>query len=112
MPFSTNKRNKPFIAVSYTHLYEKDFWQRERYEKTTFALNNFDEEKQKKWLYRKFEDVYKRQDEMDRTIYPDDLKEISPLFNRALTGEDSNTRLNFRQRNVNGEDEWLSLIHI
>lgn len=29
---------------------EKDFWQRERYEKTTFALNNFDEEKQKKWL--------------------------------------------------------------
>ena len=22
--------------------YEKDFWQRERYEKTTFALNNFD----------------------------------------------------------------------
>lgn len=34
---------------------EKDFWQRERYEKTTFALNNFDEEKQKKWLYRKFD---------------------------------------------------------
>ena len=31
-------------------------------------------------------------DEMDRTIHPDDLKEISPLFNRALTGEDSNTR--------------------
>lgn len=31
---------------------EKDFWQRERYEKTTFALNNFDKEKQKKWLYR------------------------------------------------------------
>lgn len=35
--------------------YEKDFWQRERYEKTTFALNNFDEEKRKKWLYRKFD---------------------------------------------------------
>ena len=34
---------------------EKDFWQRDRYEKTTFALNNFDEEKQKKWLYRKFD---------------------------------------------------------
>lgn len=34
---------------------EKDFWQRERYEKTTFALNNFDKEKQKKWLYRKFD---------------------------------------------------------
>ena len=34
------------------------------------------------------------------------MKEISPLFDRALTGEDSNTRLNFRQRNVNGEYEW------
>ena len=45
-------------------------------------------------------------DEMDRTIHPDDLKEIRPLFDRALTGEDSNTRLNFRQRNVNGEYEW------
>ena len=43
---------------------------------------------------------------MDRTIHPDDLKEIRPLFDRALTGEDSNTRLNFRQRNVNGEYEW------
>ena len=45
-------------------------------------------------------------DEMDRTIHPEDLKEIRPLFDRALTGEDSNTRLNFRQRNVNGEYEW------
>ncbi len=33
---------------------EKEYWQRDRYEKTTFALNNFNEEKQQKWLYRKF----------------------------------------------------------
>ena len=45
-------------------------------------------------------------DEMVRTIHPEDLKEISTLFDRALTGEDSDTRLNFRQRNVNGEYEW------
>lgn len=45
-------------------------------------------------------------EEMDRTIHPDDLKEISPLFNKALTGENQNPRLNFRQRNANGEYEW------
>lgn len=45
-------------------------------------------------------------DEMDCTIHPDDLKEIRPLFDRALSGEEKNTRLNFRQRNVNGEYEW------
>ena len=33
---------------------ERDFWQRERYEKMTFAINNFDSVKQQKWLYRKF----------------------------------------------------------
>lgn len=31
-----------------------DYWSRNRYEKTLFALNNFDENKQKKWIYRKF----------------------------------------------------------
>lgn len=30
------------------------FWQRDRYEKTTFGINNFDSVKQQKWLYRKF----------------------------------------------------------
>lgn len=33
---------------------ELDFWQRDRYEKMTFAINNFDSLKQQKWLYRKF----------------------------------------------------------
>lgn len=31
-----------------------DYWSRNRYEKVLFALNNFDETKQKKWIYRKF----------------------------------------------------------
>lgn len=45
-------------------------------------------------------------EEMIRTVHPDDLKEITPQFNKALTGESKITRLNFRQRNVNGEYEW------
>lgn len=43
---------------------------------------------------------------MERTVHPDDLKEVKLLFGRALTGEDTNTRLNFRQRNADGEYEW------
>ncbi len=31
-----------------------DYWSRNRYEKTLFALNNFTEDMQKKWIYRKF----------------------------------------------------------
>lgn len=45
-------------------------------------------------------------EEMDCIIHPDDLKEIRPLFDRALSGEEKNPRLNFRQRNMNGEYEW------
>ena len=45
-------------------------------------------------------------EEMNRTIHPDDLKEIVPQFDKALTGENKNPRLSFRQRNVNGEYEW------
>lgn len=33
---------------------EKEYYQRDRYEKMTFAINNFDSLKQQKWLYRKF----------------------------------------------------------
>lgn len=45
-------------------------------------------------------------EDMERTVHPDDLKEVKLLFGRALTGEDTNTRLNFRQRNADGEYEW------
>ena len=45
-------------------------------------------------------------EEMDRTIHPDDIKEIRVLFDKALSGEEESTRLNFRQRNVKGEYEW------
>lgn len=45
-------------------------------------------------------------EEMDRSIHPDDLQEVSPQFDKALTGENKSPRLNFRQRNANGEYEW------
>lgn len=45
-------------------------------------------------------------EEMERTIHPEDLKEIAPQFNKVLTGESKVSRLNFRQHNKNGEYEW------
>lgn len=35
--------------------YEKDYYVRDRHEKTLLALNNFTSEQQQKWLYRKFD---------------------------------------------------------
>ena len=34
--------------------FQKDYYIRDRHDKTTFSLNNFTEEQQKKWLYRRF----------------------------------------------------------
>ncbi|MEY8705966.1 ABC transporter substrate binding protein [Bacteroides faecichinchillae] len=45
-------------------------------------------------------------DEMDQMIHPDDLVEMSRIFDKALTGDESCARLNFRQRNATGEYEW------
>ena len=45
-------------------------------------------------------------DEMDRMVYPEDLKEMRILFDKTLAGKETNTCLNFRQRNANGEYEW------
>ena len=45
-------------------------------------------------------------EDIERMIHPDDLSEVRPLFDKALLGEDMNTRFNFRQRNMHGEYEW------
>ena len=37
---------------------ERDFWKRDRYEKMTFALNEFSEEQKKKWLFKKFQFIF------------------------------------------------------
>lgn len=44
--------------------------------------------------------------EMDAIIHPDDLVEIRPIFEKALTGENEGTRLSFRLKNYQGEYEW------
>lgn len=44
-------------------------------------------------------------DDLDKTVHPDELKHISPMFDQALK-EGRNIRMNFRQRNQNGEYEW------
>ena len=40
-------------------------------------------------------------DEMDRMVYPEDLKEMRILFDKTLAGKENKTRLNFR-KNMNG----------
>lgn len=44
--------------------------------------------------------------EMDKMIHPDDLEVMRSKFNKALVGGCSTVRLNFRQRNIQGEFEW------
>lgn len=44
--------------------------------------------------------------EMDSIIHREDLKEIRPIFERALAGENEATRLSFRMKNYKGEYEW------
>ena len=39
-------------------LEDHDFYQYERYEKMTFALNDFSEEQKKKWLFKKFQFIF------------------------------------------------------
>ena len=44
--------------------------------------------------------------EMDRIIHPDELEEMRSIFDSALSGKETNARLNFRQLNAQGEYEW------
>lgn len=44
--------------------------------------------------------------EMDARVHPEDIAEASVVFNKALTGEETNTRISFRQLNAEGEYEW------
>lgn len=56
------KKDNPAVAFIKQLLAHRDdhapenheYWSRNRYEKTLFAMNNFTEDKQKKWIYRKF----------------------------------------------------------
>lgn len=45
-------------------------------------------------------------DEMNAMIHTEDMEEMCSIFDKALAGEIPSARLNFRQRNTNGEYEW------
>lgn len=59
------------------------FWKRNRYEKTTFYINEFDTLKQKKWLYRKFTFLNDYVDTLDNYKQP-----VLAISDRELLAED------------------------
>ena len=74
----------------------KDFWQRERYEKMTFAINNFDSVKQQKWLYRKFKFLKNYVDTSAVTGQP-----VLAVSNRELLATD------YYQRTPKRNKQWV-----
>lgn len=45
-------------------------------------------------------------EDMELSIYPEDMEPARLLFDQALRGERQNIRISFRQRNTEGEYEW------
>ena len=88
---------------------ERDFWQRERYEKMTFAINNFDSLKQQKWLYRKFKFLTDYVDTSAVTGKP-----VLAVSNRELLATDyyrkspHSEKQRVKARRQAGVDEMLS----
>ena len=88
---------------------EHDYWQRERYEKMTFAINNFDSVKQQKWLYRKFKFLTDYVDTSAVTGKP-----VLAVSNRELLATDyyrqspRSERQRVKARRQAGVDEMLS----
>ncbi len=44
--------------------------------------------------------------DMMELLHPDDLHAVRELFDKIIAGDSMNTRISFRQRNVQGEYEW------
>ncbi|WP_270419832.1 DUF5686 and carboxypeptidase-like regulatory domain-containing protein [Bacteroides intestinalis] len=88
---------------------ELDFWQRDRYEKMTFAINNFDSVKQQKWLYRKFKFLT---DYVDTSVVTG--KPVLAVSNRELLATDyyrkspKSQKQRVHARRQAGVDEMLS----
>ena len=88
---------------------ELDYWQRDRYEKTTFAINDFDSAKQEKWLYRKFRFLKDYVDTSEVTGLP-----LLAISNRELLATDIHRRSPradkqlVKARRQAGVDEMLS----
>lgn len=75
---------------------ERDFWQRDRYEKMTFAINNFDSVKQQKWLYRKFKFLTDYVDTSSVTGKP-----VLAVSNRELLATD------YYRKSPRSEKQWV-----
>lgn len=75
---------------------EHDFWQRDRYEKMTFAINNFDSLKQQKWIYRKFKFLTDYVDTSAVTGKP-----VLAISNRELLATD------YYRRSPHSEKQWV-----
>ena len=75
---------------------KRDFWQRERYEKMTFAINNFDSVKQQKWLYRKFKFLTDYVDTSAVTGKP-----VLAVSNRELLATD------YYRKSPHSEKQWV-----
>ncbi len=86
-----------------------DYWQRDRYETTTFFINNFDSLKSRKWLYRKFNFLT---DYVDTSTVSG--KPMLAVSNRELLATDCYSRLHHTDRQIvrarrqAGIDEMLS----
>lgn len=84
-------------------------WQRDRYEKMTFSINNFDSLKQQKWLYRKFKFLSEYVDTSAVTGLP-----VLAVSNRELLATDYYRRSPHTEKQVvharrqAGVDEMLS----
>lgn len=75
---------------------EHDFWQRDRYEKMTFAINNFDSIKQQKWIYRKFKFLIDYVDTSAVTGRP-----VLAISNRELLATD------YYRKSPYSEKQWV-----
>lgn len=75
---------------------ERDYWQRDRYEKMTFAINDFDSVKQQKWLYRKFKFLSDYVDTSAVTGRP-----VLAISNRELLATD------YYRKSPRSERQWV-----
>lgn len=97
------KRDNPavrFVREMIRHRDDNDpdqleFWKRNRYEKTTFYINEFDSAKQKKWLYRKFTFLNNYVDTLES-----DGKPVLAVSDRELLAQDYFRRESKEQKQV------------
>ena len=102
---SYSKKNNPAVAfveklIARRQMYDPknhDYYSYDKYEKTTFALNDFSEKQKDKWLFKKFKFVF---DYLDTS-------EVSgkPILNVSVTEKFSN---NYYRKSPHSEKEYIT----